>query len=220
MVSKLFQSKSCWLFDLDNTLYSPKSKIFDQIDVRMKKYISKKLKISENEAFIIQKSFYKKYGTTLYGLMHKYNFDPDHFLNFVHNVDFTNLKKSKILFKNLELLPGTKIVYTNGDEKYARKVLEYLGIINIFDEIFDIKKANYLPKPMIRPLKKLLKKNKIEPKSCVYFEDLSKNLMPAHNIGITTIHITPNEIEKSPPFINFRFKTIISALDMIKNCIN
>ena len=83
MSREVFKLKSAWIFDLDNTLYSPKSKIFDQIDIRMKKFISKKLNISLEEAFKVQKLYYHKYGTTLFGLMQNHNLEPDEFLDFV-----------------------------------------------------------------------------------------------------------------------------------------
>ena len=75
----IFNEKTTWLFDLDNTLYPEKSGIFEQIDERMKIYISQKLKISKEKAFDLQKLFYKKYGTTLCGLMKHYDIDPEEF---------------------------------------------------------------------------------------------------------------------------------------------
>ncbi len=187
------------------------------IDKNMKKFISKKLNISLTEAFKIQKEFYLKFGTTLFGLMKYYNVDPDEFLDFVHNVDLSKIKRSESLRKNISLLPGTKILFTNGDEKYAKKVLESLGIKNSMDNIFDIKKANYLPKPKPETYLKLLKEFKINPQKTVYFEDLEKNLEPAHKLGITTVHINlnsgPTDINNSKKYIDFRFECINSALE-------
>ena len=220
MAQETFKKKKVWLFDLDNTIYSPKTKIFDQIDKKMKIFISKKLKISKDRAFKLQKLYYKKYGTTLFGLMKNYNFEPDEFLEFVHNVDLGNLKKSSKLLKQLKLLPGRKIIYTNGDFNYAERVLNALGIEKLFDEIFDIKKSCYIPKPKIKPFQEFLESKKIKTKDCVYFEDLEDNLRPASKIGITTIHICNEEKLKIKPFIDFRFKTIINALDMIHSSIN
>ena len=39
-----------WIFDLDNTLYSGDTKVFDQVDKKMSMYISKKLNVSIEEA--------------------------------------------------------------------------------------------------------------------------------------------------------------------------
>ena len=151
--------------------------------------------------------------------MKNFNFEPDEFLEFVHNVDLGNLKKSSKLFKHLESLPGKKIIYTNGDLNYAERVLNALGIEKIFNEIFDIKKSQYVPKPKIKPFKEFLENKKIKMENCVYFEDLENNLRSAYKIGITTIHISDEKKIKIKPFIDFRFKTIINALDMINNSI-
>ena len=141
MLGKNLSKKNVWIFDLDNTLYSSKTKIFDQIDNRMKVYISRKLKLTENKAYRLQKHFYKKYGTTLYGLMKHYKFDPENFLDFVHNIKFSDITKSKDLNQKIKILPGKKIIYTNGDKKYASKILKSLGILGIFHDIYDIKKV-------------------------------------------------------------------------------
>ena len=108
MINKIFNNKNTWLFDLDNTLYSPQIGIFSQIDLKMKEFISDKLQISEIEAFKIQKKFYKRYGTTLYGLMKNFNFNPEEFLSFVHNIDLRKLKKSILLRNKIKTLPGKK----------------------------------------------------------------------------------------------------------------
>ena len=56
-----------WLFDLDNTLYSGDTKVFDQVDKRMSQYISNKLSVSIKEAKKIQKNwvFSKNFSTYL-----------------------------------------------------------------------------------------------------------------------------------------------------------
>ena len=215
MNGEVFKKKRIWLFDLDNTIYSSNTKIFDQIDKRMKLFISKKLSVSVDEAFVLQKTFYHKYGTTLYGLMKHHEFDPDEFLDFVHDVNLSKLKKNLELFDKIRSLPGEKVIYTNGEKNYAKRVLESLGIFNLFQSIWDIKKSEFIPKPQMAPLKNLLKENKFDSSICVYFEDIKKNLKPAHQLGITTIHITNEESNKKDSYVDFRFKTIISALDMI-----
>ncbi len=214
MVEKKFQNKKNWLFDLDNTLYPPTLNIFPQIDARMKKFISKKIGVTETQAFKIQKNFYKRYGTTLYGLTKHYKVNPDEFLKFVHNISFKKLKKSEILRQKINKLPGKKFIYTNGDCDYANKILKSLGLDNIFSDIFDIRKANYFPKPTKTSLNKLIKSYDIRPDEIVYFDDLHKNLKTAFLKGITTVHIS-NERVSDKSYIDFRFKSIINALNMI-----
>ncbi len=222
MLKSSFEKKNFWIFDLDNTIYDPNLKIFDQIDLRMKKFISSKLNISHEKAFKIQKKFYKEYGTTLSGLMKHYKIQPNEFLKFVHDVDLSNLKKCSSLFKEINQLPGRKIIYTNGDQDYAKKVLNSLGVESLFEYILDITKSNFIPKPSIDPLITYLKINKIQANSCVYFEDLEKNLENAHKYGITTVHIKDQKnIKKSTsPFIDFTFESILEALNTINKTYN
>ena len=222
MLKSSFEKKNFWIFDLDNTIYDSKTKIFDQIDLRMKKFISSRLNISEKEAFKIQKKFYKEYGTTLSGLTKHYQVKPKEFLKYVHDVDLSKLKKCPILFKEINQLPGRKIIYTNGDQDYAKKVLNSLGVESLFEYILDITKSKYIPKPSVEPLITYLNKNNINLKTCVYFEDLEKNLENAHKYGITTVHIEDkiNKKKTSQPFIDFRFKSILEALHTINKTYN
>ena len=222
MLKSSFEKKNFWIFDLDNTIYDSKTKIFDQIDLRMKKFISSRLNISEKEAFKIQKKFYREYGTTLSGLTKHYQVKPNEFLKYVHDVDLSKLKKCPILFKEINQLPGRKIIYTNGDHDYAKKILNSLGIESLFEYILDITKCKYIPKPSVQPLINYLKKNKIKAETCVYFEDLEKNLENAHKYGITTIHIEDlkNKKKSIQPFIDFRFKSILEALNTINKTFN
>ena len=221
MLKRNFEKKNFWIFDLDNTIYDPKSKIFDQIDLRMKQFISSRLNISKEEAFKIQKKFYNEYGTTLSGLMKHYQIQPNEFLKFVHDVDLSKLKKCSNLFKEINRLPGRKIIYTNGDQDYAKKVLNSLGVESLFEYILDITKSKYIPKPSVEPLITYLNKNNINLKTCVYFEDLEKNLENAHKYGITTVHIEDKIKKKTTqPFIDFRFKSILEALHTINKTYN
>ena len=219
MAHKIFSKKTTWLFDLDNTLYPSNIGIFSQIDLKMKQFISNKFKVSEEEAFIIQKRFYKKYGTTLYGLMKNFDLDPEDFLSFVHNINFNKLKKSYLLQKKIKALPGKKILYTNGDSDYAKKILESLGIEKYFYDIFDIRRANYIPKPMKTSFNALLKTYDLETSEIVYFDDLNKNLKTASLKGVTTVHITQDD-NYNNSYVDFRFRTIIKALDMIIKSLN
>ena len=181
MLRKNFSDVEFWLFDLDNTIYSPETKIFDQIDIRMKKYISKLLNISQSEALKIQKLYYKEFGTTLSGLMKNYNINSDDFLNYVHEVKLDRLKRSEKLIQLLSQLPGKKIIYTNGDFKHAQNILGKLEILDFFYGIFDIKKGDLIPKPQKESLIKLIKYYNIDPLKTVYFEDIKKNLQNAFN---------------------------------------
>ena len=128
-----------WVFDLDNTLYSPEEEIFSQIDKKMTEFIISKFNFDEEEAFNIQKKYFLEYGTTLSGLMKRKNIDPDEFLEFVHDINLEILKPNNKLTSIIEKLPGDKFVFTNGSKKHAENVIQQLQMNKVFDDIFDIK---------------------------------------------------------------------------------
>ena len=178
-----------WIFDLDNTLYSPEEEIFSQIDERMTKFITDKFKINNEEAFNIQKKYFLEYGTTLSGLMKKNNIDTDEFLEFVHDIDLDILKPDKKLNKIISNLPGKKFIFTNGSKKHAQNVLKKLEMNVIFDDIYDIKDSNFIPKPNMEAYTAFINKMGIDVNKSIMFEDIARNLQPAKELGIISVLI-------------------------------
>ena len=208
-----------WLFDLDNTLYSGKTKVFEQIDKKMSKYISEKLNVNINEARKIQKSYFYQYNTTLYGLVKNHKIDADDFLDFVHDIDISFLNKDPQLAQELKNLDGTKIIFTNGSRRHAINITKKLGIDQYFDDIFDIVESDFIPKPLVQPYKKLVKKHKIDPNLCVFIEDIARNLKPAYEMGMKTVWIENEEpwAKKfsDSNFVNYRTNNLSEFLKKI-----
>ena len=190
---KALQSIKFWIFDLDNTLYSGKTKVFEQVDKKMSKYISQKLDVSIEEAKKIQKNYFHKYNTTLNGMVKNHKIDANEFLEFVHDINIDFLKKDLILSEELKKLDGKKIIFTNGSKKHALNVSKKIGIDQHFDDIFDIVDSKFIPKPIIEPYKRLVEKHKIDPKLCVLVEDIARNLKPAYEMGMKTVWIVNDE---------------------------
>ena len=182
-----------WIFDLDNTLYSGKTKVFEQVDKKMSKFISDKLNVTLVEARKIQKNYFYQYNTTLNGMIKNHKIDASEFLDFVHDIDIDFLKKDLKLAEELEKLQGKKIIFTNGSRKHALNVTKRIGIDKYFDDIFDIVDSEFIPKPAMEPYKKLIKKHKIDPNLCVFVEDIARNLKPAYEIGMKTVWIENDE---------------------------
>ena len=177
------------LIDLDNTVYPEDSNIFAQIDLKMKSFIAKDLNVSLDEAFKIQKKYFVNNGTTLRGLMLYHNVQPEEFLNYVHKIDLTSIKKNEELRDELKKYNGKKIIFTNGSDEHAKKVLKKIGLNNSIDHIFDIVKADYIPKPDISTYKKVIKEYCLDPKKTIMIDDLPNNLKTAKELGIKTVLI-------------------------------
>ena len=176
-----------WVFDLDNTLYAPGKNLFAQIDVRMTAFIQDALGVDKQEAYRVQKQFLGEYGTTLSGLMQEHGLPPGPFLDFVHDIDVSVLDPDPKLAQALAALPGRKFIFTNGTLAHAERFATRLGIMGHFDDVFDIVAADYQPKPNAEPYPKMLARFGIEAQRTAFFEDMARNLTPAHKLGITTI---------------------------------
>ena len=201
---KIFKSIKCWIFDLDNTLYSGKTKVFEQVDKKMSKYISKKLNVTIDEAKKIQKNYFHEYNTTLNGMIKNHKINANEFLDFVHDINIDFLKKDIELGEELKKLNGKKIIFTNGSKKHALNVTQKIGIDQYFDDIFDIIDSEFIPKPAMEPYKKLVEKHKIDPNLCVFVEDIARNLKPAYEMGMKTVWIE-NEDPWAKEFSDHKF---------------
>jgi putative hydrolase of the HAD superfamily len=178
-----------WIFDLDNTLYPASCRLFDQIHALMTRFIVERLDLSPEAAFVLQKTYFREYGTTLRGLMTVDRIDPDDFLAYVHEIDLSCVPPDPVLVAALAALPGRKIVHTNGSVRHAERLLEHLGVAGSFCGIVDIAAAGYEPKPALAGYYELLRRHQVTPTAAIMFEDIAKNLVPAAALGMTTAWI-------------------------------
>lgn len=187
--SEKVRDKKTWIFDLDNTLYHSSINLFAQIDQKMGEYIAGILDTSREEARKVQKGYLVKYGTSLAGLMQHHKVDPHHFLEFVHDIDFSPITKDDRLERALSALDGRKIIFTNADVTYTNEVIKRLGVAHHFDDIFDILAADLRPKPQAPTYGKFIREHDIDPHDAVYFEDMAINLGPAHEMGMSCVWV-------------------------------
>ena len=208
-----------WIFDLDNTLYAGKTRVFEQISKRISKYISEKLNVSIEEAKKIQKNYFYEYNTTLNGMIKNHKIDANEFLEFVHNVNIDFLKEDPKLKEELKQLEGKKFIFTNGSRKHALNIIQRIGIDQSFDGIFDIVDSDFIPKPAIEPYKKLVEKHTIDPNLCVLVEDIARNLKPAYEMGMKTVWIENNEPWAAKfsdsNFINYKINNLSEFLKQV-----
>ena len=184
-----------WVFDLDNTLYPHHSDLFSQIDIKMTSYVSSLLQLPREEARKVQKDFYLRYGTTLAGLIEHHKIDPDDFLEKVHDIDYTWLDPDPALGKLIKQLPGRKLIFTNGNRGHAERAARQLGILEHFDDIFDIVAADLVPKPARETYDKFASLHRVDCENAVMFEDLSRTLVVPKALGMKTVLIVPHNFQ-------------------------
>lgn len=206
-----FRHIDTWVFDLDNTLYPAQARILDSVHDKINAFIMDHFKISLDEAEARRKGFYEKYGTTLYGMISEHKIDPDDYLKRVHDVDISGIPLCPVTASGLENLRGRKIVFTNSAREHAQRILSHLGIAHLFEDIYDIRAADYVSKPHPAPYAALLARYAITPKSTCMVEDMAKNLVTAHACGMTTVWISGGQkLDNAIPgeAVHHRFDTL------------
>jgi putative hydrolase of the HAD superfamily len=182
-----FRFVETWIFDLDNTLYHADSNLFAAIEARMTDFIARRLDIHPGEAYTLQHFYFRTYGSSLRGLMECDRVDPEEFLAYVHDVDLTPLHPDPKLRAALARLKGRRFIFTNGCRHHAARVLERIGLDGLWDDIWDIRTLGYVPKPRPEAYMRIIEAGHFVPAAAVMFEDTPRNLVPAYDLGMTTV---------------------------------
>ena len=208
-----------WIFDLDNTLYPAECDLFGQVERRMAAFIENLLGLEAEKAREVQKRYFHDHGTTLRGLMLNHGVQPQTYLDFVHSIDVSAVPESPLLAAALERLPGRRLVFTNASVRHAERVMERLGVSHLFEGIFDIAAADYLPKPAPESYYALVARYGLRAESCVFFEDMARNLAPAAALGMTTVWIeTPTrwgQADADQPYVHHRTRDLPAWLEAL-----
>ncbi len=182
-----FKDVDTWIFDLDNTLYAPEARLFDQIEVRMTDWVVDALRVDRATANEIRKRYWSRFGTTLCGLMREHDVDPEGYLEYVHDISLEHLEPDPELAEAINALPGRAIVYTNGSEPYARRVIEARGLSGIFDAVYGVEHADYFPKPERVAYEAIIARDGLVPQRAAMFDDDVRNLLAPLALGMRTI---------------------------------
>ena len=176
-----------WVFDLDNTLYRADNGVFARIDARMTEFVASYLGLERDQARALQKNLYREHGTTLNGLIKLHGMDPEPYLDFVHQIDLSDLHPDPALAFAIERLPGRRYVFTNGCARHAARILERLGLTHLFAEIWDIRTIGFIPKPGRAAYDAVVAEAGLAPAKTAMFDDIARNLVVPHEMGMTTV---------------------------------
>lgn len=192
-----FAHVETWVFDLDNTLYPPAMRLFDQIEVRMTHYVMDALGVTRSEADQLRDAYWRTHGTTLAGLMREHDLDPGPYLTDVHDISFDVLEPDAVLAARIGALPGRRIVYTNGSAPYAERVIAARGLEGLFDAIYGVEHAGFLPKPERAAFDRVFAQDGIDPQRAAMFEDDIRNLAAPHEMGMRTVLVAPEPSDEA-----------------------
>ncbi len=209
-----------WIFDLDLTLYGPEHGIMEQVRNRIADYVEDYFKVDSETAHRIRYDYWRKYGTTLGGLMAEHGVDPHGYLDFVHDVDMSKLAPYDRLRTGIEALPGRKLIFTNADAPYAERVLSARGLNGLFEDVFDIHRMAHRPKPHGDSYDAFCAALNVKPSAALFVEDSAHNLEPAKALGMTTIwvnHTIDTEAGGDRPhFVDHEIDDVASWLAELK----
>ena len=193
-----------WLFDLDNTLYPEESGFMKQVEGRMTDFVAQAAGLPHDEAYVLQKKYFAEHGLTLKGLMLNHGTDPADFHALFHDLSLDVLARDHDLLDALRALPGRRFVFTNADDRHAERVLEHLGLTDLFDEVFHIHSFGFAPKPDPLGFERMIAAHELDPRATAFFEDSERNLKPAKDLGMTTVMVGPRAEASVAPFIDYK----------------
>jgi putative hydrolase of the HAD superfamily len=182
-----FKKIETWIFDLDNTLYPVTKTLLADIDRHIGVFVAEFLGVDLDEARRIQKAYFRQYGLTLKGLMVEHGLEPARYFDHMNREDLYDMKPDPELARLIRALGGRAFVYTNSSARHTDMVLERLGMTELFDSVFDIAAADFLPKPFPEALEILTKRHDIDPAGACMVDDIARNLAPAAALGMTTV---------------------------------
>lgn len=204
-----FQHVETWVFDLDNTLYPPEIRLFDQIEARMTSYVMRELGVERDHANTLRADYWRNHGTTLAGLMLEHALDPEPYLADVHDIDLSMVAAAPALRAALACLPGRCIVYTNGSREHARRVTAALGLEGAFDRLYGFEDAGHLPKPRAEAFAAVFGLDGLDAARAAMFEDDPRNLAVPHALGMRTVLVGDAE---TAPHVHHRTDDITEFL--------
>lgn len=184
-----------FFIDLDDTLYPADSGIWQDIRNRIDLYMQEVIGIPRAEVAELRQRLFNTYGTTLRGLEATMHVDAADYLRFVHDVPLSQyIAPDPGLRQVLTAYHQPKFIFTNGDRPHALRVLEILGLSDIFDGIIDITMLSPYCKPMDEAFDIALEfAGQPHPQNCVVIDDSPRNLIAAHNRQFQTILVGPSD---------------------------
>lgn len=179
------------LFDLDNTLYSDRrTGLLTHIDRRINDYLTLRLGMEEAAVNELRREYWRKYGTTLRGVKENHGLDPLEYAAYTYDIDLEQfLQADADLLGMLGRLPWPKAVFSNSPESYVARVLAALGIAGEFSRIFGIGFSGHRGKPDPETYRMVLAELGLPGQACVLIDDSAANLLPARELGMTTIYL-------------------------------
>lgn len=200
-----------FVFDLDDTLYPRSAGLHEMMRLRVVRFIQELIGCEAQAAADLHAHYYATYGTSLIGLRRHHGVDPADFLSFVHEIELTTVTPSPELATALAALPGRRLVFTNGSARHAARILDHLGIADLFEAVCDIEACRYIGKPGREAYETMIARHGVVPGRAIMFDDRAVNLAVPHDLGMQTVLIG-DPAPADAPHVHFRATDLAPAL--------
>jgi putative hydrolase of the HAD superfamily len=215
-ISRLPPSRRVWIFDLDNTLHDARTQIFPSMHRKINQYLQRYYDVDEAGANAMREGFWRRYGTTLDGLMRHHGEHPARFLRETHAFpELADMVEHENALKHaLVRLGGRKLVLSNAPRHYVEEVMRIMGIGRFFDAVHTIEDARYRGKPAASAFLRLLRKHRLDPHRCAFVDDLLGNLRAAHRLGMSTVWVSP--VRRRVPYVDLSISSVTELPSRIR----
>ena len=198
-----------WIFDLDNTLHDARVHIFPSMHRQINAWLKTRLGVDEAGANQLRQKYWRRYGTTLHGLMRHHGTDPREFLRETHQ--FPDIERM-VVYDNalrhaLQRLQGRKLVFSNAPRHYVDAVLRAMRLHRYFDSVYTIESTRFRPKPAYAGFHVLLRAYHLDPHRCAFVDDSLENLQAAKRLGMSTVWVSPRMLR--PGFVDLRVASML-----------
>jgi putative hydrolase of the HAD superfamily len=176
------------LFDLDGTLYTHDTGLLKEVGRRIQVWLCDHLDLTWEDASVVRRGYFHRYGTTLGGLVAEHKVDVYDYLTFVHNVPVeTYLQPNPALAAMLAAIPLRRAIYTNATAEYSWRVLNALRVADCFERVVGIEDVALRNKPYRDAYERTLALLGAQGSECIMVEDAARNLTPAKALGMATL---------------------------------
>jgi len=209
------------LLDLDNTLY-PKSRglgLF--MGNRMSEFIVGMLNVSPERAGVLRREGLAQHGTTLKWLMDECSLtEVEAFIDFVHptNLDeFLTEEDRRAAREFLEEITLPASILTNSPREHAEYVLDWLGIRDRFDHVFDIRFNNFAGKPARDVYIRALGIMGAEAESTLFADDVLQYVLPFRDLGGQAVHISNESADEPGVLTATSIAELVEIIDSLRS---